>query len=260
MHEFLQRILDAKAVEVEAARQACPADQLPARSVGPPRGLAAALQSPGLSVIAEIKRRSPSKGPLRADLDPVAIAEDYARHGAAAISVLTDGEFFGGSLGDLRRVRAACPLPVLRKDFVIDPYQIDEAYAAGADAILLIVRILDDSQLRLLFDHARQRGLDVLIEVHDEVETDRASGLHGAVFGVNSRDLDSFQTDLATAERLAERLPIGALRVAESGIHSRADAERMERHGYHGLLIGEAFMRAPSPGAKLAELLERVPS
>jgi indole-3-glycerol phosphate synthase len=206
------------------------------------------------AVIAEIKQASPSKGLLRADFDPPAIARSYLTGGATCLSVLTDGPFFKGSLDHLRAVRAAVELPLLRKDFLLDPYQVYEARAAGADCILLIVAALDDARLADLYAAAAELGLDALIEVHDEYELDRALALSPRLLGVNNRNLHTFETRLDTTVRLAGRVPRDCLLVAESGIHSAADVALIRGADVHAFLVGEAFMRAADPGARLAEL------
>jgi indole-3-glycerol phosphate synthase len=222
------------------------------------RGFAAALAARvtrgQTAVVAEIKQASPSKGLLRADFDPPAIARSYLAGGAACLSVLTDGPFFRGSLDHLRAVRAAVELPLLRKDFLLDPYQVYEARAAGADCILLIVAALDDARLADLYAAAAELGLDALIEVHDEYELDRALTLAPRLLGINNRNLHTFETRLDTTVRLAGRMPRDCLPVAESGIHSAADVALIRGAGVHAFLVGEAFMRAADPGARLAEL------
>ena len=255
----LDEILEHKRIEVALAKTTRDAVELAheARAqLRRPLGFRRALQStPGISVIAEIKRRSPSKGLIREDFDAVAIARAYAVAGAACISVLTDQHFFGGSLEDLTAVREAVPTPLLRKDFVIDAYQIDEARVAGADAILLIVAALDRDELKNLYAHASGLGLDVLVEVHDEEEFEQALAIGSNLIGVNNRDLHSFDVDLATTERIAARLtdPEVVL-IAESGISSIEDVTRLERAGAAGFLVGELFMRQPDPGEALRTL------
>ncbi len=225
-----------------------------------PRGFAAALRAAarlGPAVIAELKRASPSKGMLREDYRPVSIAQGYAATGAAAISVLTDEEFFKGSLDDLSRVSDAVKIPVLRKDFILDPFQILEARAAGADAILLIVASHADDVLRSLAAEARRMGLDILCEVHDREELDRAIGLGFEVIGVNSRNLKTLQVSALTHTDLVRHMPSSVLRVAESGIRTAADVERLLALGYDAFLVGEALMRQPDPSAQLALLMGR---
>jgi indole-3-glycerol phosphate synthase len=221
----------------------------------PRRGFLAALTRPGRHIIAEVKKASPSKGVIRADFDPVAIARDYAASGATAISVLTEERFFQGSGDFLTSIRAAVPQPLLRKDFIFDPYQVVEARALGADAVLLIVAMLDDAQLRDLRAVAREHGLDTLVEVHDEPELDRAQAASCDLIGINNRNLHTFETTLAVTEKLAPRARPGALLVGESGIDSPRDVARLERCGVRVLLVGETLMRARSPGDKLRELL-----
>jgi len=258
----LDRILAQKAVEMREAKARLGAAELEraARAVERPvAGLARALlRCDGVAVIAEIKRRSPSKGLIRADFDAEKIALAYQAAGAAGISVLTDESFFGGSLEILRQVRAAVATPLLRKDFVIDPYQIDEARVAGADAVLLIVAALPDAELLALHRHATGLGLDVLVEVHDEAELERALAIGAKLVGVNNRDLRTFEVDLATTERLAARIadPEVVL-VAESGIGSPADVARLARVGARGFLVGESLMRQPDPGRALEALRRR---
>jgi indole-3-glycerol phosphate synthase len=259
---ILDEILDHKRVEVATLRTSHEGAALAAearRCGHEPRGFRSALVShEGTAVIAEIKRRSPSKGLIRADFDPVAIARSYQRAGAACLSVLTDERFFGGALGDLALVRDAVELPLLRKDFVIDPIQIDEARVAGADAVLLIVAALDDASLARLHDHARGLGLDVLVEVHDEAELERALAAGSDLIGVNNRDLRTFEVDLATTERIAARLGESeVVLVAESGIAKVEDVERLARAGAAAFLVGESLMRQPDPGQALEELRRR---
>jgi indole-3-glycerol phosphate synthase len=217
----------------------------------------AALQARGpLALIAEVKKASPSAGIICPGFDPARIARDYEASGAACLSVLTDEKFFQGSADDLRRVRAAVKLPLLRKDFIIDERQISEAAEMGADAILLIVRILSDEALKHFHDLAAGAGLAVLVEVHDEAELDRALAVGARLIGVNNRDLDTFKVDLGTTERLAAKIAKDKLLVAESGIHSRADAMRLERAGARAILVGEALMKNPAGiAAKISELL-----
>lgn len=258
----LDEILAHKATEVAAARRRAGADRLAdeARAVARPVASLrqALLACPGVPVIAEIKRRSPSKGLIRADFDAEKIALAYQGAGAAGISVLTDEKFFGGSLEILRQVRAAVATPLLRKDFVIDPLQIDEARIAGADAVLLIVAALTDAALEALHRHAEGLGLDVLVEVHDEAELDRALALGSRLIGVNNRDLRSFEVDLGTTERLAARIrDAQVVLVAESGIAGPDDVARLTRAGARGFLVGESLMREPDPGRALEALRRR---
>ncbi len=224
----------------------------------PPRGFEAAMRARiergAAAVIAEIKQASPSKGVLREAFDPPAIARSYERHGAACLSVLTDENFFRGALSDLRAARAACALPALRKDFIIDAYQVYEARTSGADAILLIVAVLDDAQLGDFTSIAHELGMDVLVEVHAADELERALRLDTALIGINNRNLRSFDVSLDTTLSLLPRVPPGRLVVTESGIRARGDVARMRAAGVHAFLVGEAFMRAPEPGEALGEL------
>ena len=260
--DILQKIVAHKREEVAAAKARFPLERLRQRLAlveDTPRGFARALrtmaESGGTAVIAEVKKGSPSKGVIRPDFDPLAIAEIYQAHGATCLSVLTDERFFLGHLNYLGLIREAVGLPLLRKDFICDPYQIVEARAFGADAILLIAAMLDDAELADFAGQARELGLDVLLEVHDETELERALATDCELIGINNRSLRSFVTDLATTERLAPRLPAGRLLVAESGIHSRADVERLQRAGAAAFLVGESLMREADIGAKLEELL-----
>jgi indole-3-glycerol phosphate synthase len=262
-HTILDEIIRWKREEIARARSAVPLAALRARmaSLSPPRDLAAALRSsrrPGagpVRLIAEIKRASPSKGFLRPDLDPVALAGAFEANGAAAISVLTDQRFFRGSLEDLRAVRQSVSLPVLRKDFVLDAYQVYEARAAGADAILLIVTALDDNDLQRFHDLACELGMSVLVEVHDGVELQRALAIGPSVVGVNNRDLRTFEVDLETTARLRPLVPANVILVAESGVHTRADVERLAALGVDAVLVGEALVRARDVGEKVREFI-----
>ena len=213
-----------------------------------------ALTRPGLSVIAEFKRRSPSAGEIRGGGTPSEIAAAYEEGGAAALSVLTEGPHFGGSLQDLREARGACELPVLQKDFVVDRYQLYEAAVAGADAVLLIVAALEQGQLARLHDEARGLDLDCIVEVHSERELETALTVDAEVIGVNNRNLDDFTVDVQTTFELITDVPAGKAVVSESGIAERAVLEELERVGVDAVLIGEALMRAPDPAAKVREL------
>jgi len=206
------------------------------------------------AVIAEVKKASPSQGVLRADFEPADIAQSYAEHGASCLSVLTDRQFFQGSVDYLKQARASCQLPVLRKDFLIDPYQVYESRSMGADAILLIAACLDDAQMRDMEAIAQGLFMSVLVEVHDAAELERALQLKTPLVGINNRDLRSFEVSLDTTLSLMGRLPPDRLLVTESGIHARADVQRMTAAGVHAFLVGEAFMRASDPGAALANL------
>ena len=255
--DILARIVAHERECLRTRRDARPVEAL-RREPGyqaPRRSLRAALVARRPAIIAECKRRSPSRGVLRDPYDPVAIARSYAASGAAALSVLTNAEFFGGSLDDLASVRAAVDLPLLRKDFVVDAYQIEEARAAGADAVLLIAAVLDGREIRELSAAAGDLDLEVLVEAHDEEELDRAVAAGSRLLGVNNRDLRSFTTDLATSERLARRVPEDALLVAESGLRDSADLARLARAGISAFLVGEAFMTAADPGAALRAMI-----
>lgn len=218
------------------------------------RPFSAALRAPGRRVIAEIKRRSPSAGVIRDPLDPAGIAAMYARAGAAALSVLTEPDFFAGSDGDLQAARDAVGLPVLRKDFLLDRDQIFESRALGADAVLLIGAVLSRDEISGLLGSAREAGLDALVEVHSEEELDAALEAGASIIGVNSRNLEDFSVDVGRAVRLGARIPAGVLRVAESGIRTREDVSRLEQAGYRAFLVGESLLRAPDPAARLREL------
>ena len=221
----------------------------------PRRGFAERLKGGTLRIIAEVKRASPSQGLIRAQFDPVAIARDFAANGASALSVLTEERYFHGSLQHLERVRSEVSLPLLRKDFVLDGYQIAESKSFGADAVLLIGALLNGGQLRELKDEASSLALDALVEVHTEEDLERALAAGADLIGINNRDLKTFEVKLETAERLAPKVPPGITVVCESGIDSPEQIKRFEKLGVHVFLVGEALMRAPDPGAKLRELL-----
>jgi indole-3-glycerol phosphate synthase len=258
--DILKRIMRRKAEEVTERAAALPLRELAARLEGAPptRGFAAALAaqvgSGRPAVIAEIKKASPSKGLLRADFHPAEIARSYEAGGATCLSVLTDVDFFQGADAYLRQARDACGLPVLRKDFVIDPYQVYEARAIGADCILLIVACLGDAALRELAGLAAHLGLDVLVEVHDADELARALAVPGRLIGINNRNLRTFDVSLETTLGLLDASPPQRLVVTESGIHTRDDVLRMQAAGVHAFLVGESFMRADDPGEKLSDL------
>jgi indole-3-glycerol phosphate synthase len=257
---ILDRIMARKRQEVAERRAHVSLYQLEQRAQGqePPRGFAAAVQrrvaaaEPG--IIAEVKKASPSKGVIRADFDPATIASSYERGGATCLSVLTDIDFFQGADVYLEQARGTCALPVLRKDFTADPYQVVEARAIGADAILLIVAVLSDGQLQELAHAAAEAELDVLVEVHDRAELERALELPTPLLGINNRNLHTFETRLDTTLDLLPHIPEGRIVVTESGIHSAEDVALMRRHDVHAFLVGEAFMRADDPGEKLREL------
>ena len=246
----LDRILEVKRAEIAAAKARVPNP----RGEGPVRDFVAALQKRRPAVIAEIKKASPSRGVLRADFDPAAIARSYEKSGAACMSVLTDREFFQGDAEHLEAARAACGLPALRKDFVIDPWQVQESRALGADCILLIAACLSRSQMLELEGAARELGMAVLVEVHDAAELEHALALKTQLIGINNRSLKTFETRLETTIELLPRIPEDRIVVTESGILAPADVARMRSHGVETFLVGEAFMRAPDPGMALQAL------
>ena len=258
--DILQKILARKREEIAERSTRLPLAELRSRAQAAPRArgfvdtIRARIATGKPAVIAEIKKASPSKGLLRADFDPAAIAKSYEDHGATCLSVLTDRDFFRGADEDLQQARAACALPVLRKDFTIDAYQVYEARVLGADCILLIVAALNDAQLRDLSDLAHLLGMDVLVEVHDAVELDRALKLDTPLIGINNRDLHTFEVKLETTLNLLERIPSDRIVVTESGILTLDNVSRMRRHGVNAFLVGEAFMKAAEPGKKLAGL------
>lgn len=258
--DILQRILQTKQQEIaeRSAQRSLAQVQELAIAADPVRGFLRAMQSKiqagQAAVIAEIKKASPSKGIIRADFDPPSIAQSYARGGAACLSVLTDKPYFQGHENYLQAARAACTLPVIRKDFMIDPYQIYEARAIGADCILLIVSALNDQQLNELYTLAIELGMDVLIEVHDRDELRRTIPLNAPLIGINNRNLRTFVTSLNTTLDLLAEVPSNTLLVTESGIHTQADVQLMREHQVNAFLVGEAFMRAADPGAELANL------
>ena len=264
MATILDDILAHKRQEVAAQKQRVDMDTLVANisaSNDTPRGFMKALQARvaigGTAVIAEVKKASPSMGVIRASFDPVAIAESYAAAGATCLSVLTDEKYFQGSGHYLRLVRAVVGLPLLRKDFIVDEYQIVEARALGADAILLIVAALSDAELAAFTRLAHDLGLDVLVEVHDEAECARALQLPLRVIGVNNRNLHDFSVSLDTSRRIKTMLPADYLLVSESGIHTRADIEALQADGIHAFLVGGALMQADDPGVALSALLAK---
>ena len=251
---MLERIIADTRRRLEDVRPTAADVRARAAAMPSPPGFREALSAPGLSVIAEVKRRSPSRGQLSANLDPVLQSKRYADGGAAAISVLTEPDHFGGSNADLESVRVAVPVPVLRKDFTLEPVQIWEARAIGASAVLLIVAILDDPTLAALHEEAKEAGLAALVEVHSEPEAERAMRIGAEIVGVNNRDLTTFETDLATAERIAPMLSSVPVTVGESGIHAGADAERMAAAGYDAVLVGESLVRASDPAALIRQM------
>ncbi len=258
--EILKKILDHKKQEVAEKQQRVPFAQMQewSKEADAKRPfemmLRGAVSASKPGVIAEIKRASPSQGIIREDFDPMAIARSYQFGGATCISVLTDNEFFKGGGPILELVRKACSLPALRKDFIIEEYQVYESCVLGADCMLLIVAALDDNKLHALYGLAKENNLDVLVEVHDEEELTRALSLQPTMLGINNRNLNSFEVDLNTTIRLKENIPSDCLIVTESGIHSIDDVETMQSSGVNCFLVGEAFMRAPDPGVKLKEL------
>ena len=260
MADILARILATKADEIAAAKVARPMHEISAAAwaQSPPRdfedALRAKIAAGHAAVIAEVKKASPSRGVLRADFDPPAIAASYEKGGAACLSVLTDRQYFQGAPEFLTAARAACALPVLRKDFIVDEYQVAEARGMGADAILLIVAALADAQLAALEACAHDFGMAVLVEVHDGAELDRALRLATPLVGINNRNLRTFDVSLATTLDLLPRIPAGKLGVTESGILAPADVAAMRACGVEAFLVGEAFMRAPDPGAALSAL------
>ena len=258
MADILQRIVAVKRAEIAAAQQRFSLRQLEeiSRSAAGVRDFVGALRAKRPAVIAEIKKASPSRGVLRPDYRPAEIARSYERAGAACLSVLTDREFFQGSSDDLRAARTACALPVLRKDFVIDPYQVVESRAMGADCILLIAACLSRAQMAELEKAARSLGMAVLVEVHDAAELEAALSLETPLIGVNNRDLRTFTTRLETTLELLPRLPAGRQPVTESGILAAADVQRLRAAGIGAFLVGEVFMRAADPGAALLELFD----
>jgi indole-3-glycerol phosphate synthase len=254
----LARIVAHKQTEVAAAKALRPAEELRRQLAGAPpvRDFVAALRAaPTIGLIAEVKKASPSAGVIRADFDPVQIARTYEAAGASCLSVLTDEKFFQGHLDYLREVRHAVGIPVLRKDFLIDPYQVLEARAAGADAVLLIAECLDDCQLRELYDATTALGMTALIEIYEPANLDRVLPLHPPLVGVNNRDLRSFVTDLDQTLRIQPRVPAGTLLVSESGIKTRADVDRLRSHGVGAILVGETLMRSADIAAAVRELV-----
>jgi indole-3-glycerol phosphate synthase len=262
MSDILDKIITVKRGEIAASKTRRDAASLrrDAESLGGQRdfigGLRKQIAAGRAAVIAEVKKASPSKGVLRENFVPADIASSYERHGAAALSVLTDRQFFQGDGAFLEQARAACKLPVLRKDFIVDAYQVDEARAMGADCILLIAACLDDAQMADLEAQAHALKMAVLVEVHDGAELDRALRLNTPLVGINNRNLRSFDVTLDTTLGLLKHVPSDRLLVTESGILARADVKRMRDANVHAFLVGEAFMRAADPGAALADLFQ----
>jgi indole-3-glycerol phosphate synthase len=259
MAEILAVIVEHVRQQVERRRRETPVSKLRERRLfaAPVRGFAAALAGNSRRIIAEVKKASPSKGLIREDFDPVAIAKDYADHGASALSVLTEERFFQGSLAHLEAIRQAVGVPLLRKDFMLDSYQLVEAKSYGADAVLFIAALLDSSLLRELREEATALALDSLVEVHTEKELESALKAGSQLIGINNRNLKTFEVSLATTETLAPLLPPGTPAICESGIDSLEQIRCVEKLGIHVFLIGELLMRAPQPGKKLSELLEQ---
>jgi indole-3-glycerol phosphate synthase len=258
--EFLQRIVARKTAEIAQAKARVPEQVLRAQAAAapPPRDFLAALQGgPPIRLIAELKKASPSKGLLRTDYQPETIAQIYQQHGAACLSVLTDTEFFQGSLNDLQRVRAAVNLPILRKDFILDSYQVLEARSAGADAVLLIAECLDQDTLTRLYQEVVAWGMTPLVELHQPENLPRVLHLQPRLIGINNRNLHTFQVDLEQAIRLRPKIPPECLVVAESGIRTRQDVLRLQAAGIQAMLVGEAFMTQPDIGAAVDRLLGR---
>ncbi len=258
---ILDRILERSAADLKSRRSAVPyvAIEAAARKISAPLSLRACLDRPGMSVIAEIKRASPSRGTFSVEIDPSVVAAEYIAGGATAISILTDEPFFQGSLEDLEAAALIAHdsnpgVPILRKDFIIDPYQIAEARASGADAILLIVAALSDESLAELLSAAREWGMDALVEVHDEREMARAVAAGGNVIGINNRDLKTFSVDLAVTERLAPMAPRDVILVSESGVFGPADVDRLQRAGAHAVLVGESLITAADRAAAVGAL------
>ena len=258
---ILDTIIENKKTEVRKSKEDCSLESLKRGldTAPDPRDFYDALSDRTRArIIAEIKKASPSKGVLREDFDPFQIAAGYERGGAAALSVLTDEKFFKGSLSYLRSIRDAVGIPLLRKDFIIDPYQVYESRLSGADAILLIVSALSDETLGELLNLAHALGMNAVVEVHDEVELRRALGAGSRIVGINNRDLRTFKVDLGVSMRLSRMMPDGVIVVAESGIGSSADVKMLMEQGVNVFLIGETFMKAPDPGLELSNLLSSV--
>ena len=258
---FLDEIVATKRRHVDAAKQAGSLEEIRERAIelragGSSHRLSAALARDGLNIIAEFKRKSPSKGVIRANVDPRTVASSYESGGAVAISVLTEEDYFAGSLSDLREVKSSVTLPVLRKDFLFDEFQIYESAVAGADALLLIVAALDDESLRSLRRLTEEElGMDALVEVHDAAEMERAVRTGAKLIGVNNRNLHTFEVSISTSLELAKLAPSGCLLISESGLKSRDDMVQLRNAGYSGFLIGESLMRAENPELTLRELI-----
>lgn len=258
LSNVLAEICEHKRLEIAATRAACPIEQLQDRlSAAPPvRNFLAALQAaPGIGLIAEVKKASPSAGDIRTDVDPVAVARTYASAGAACISCLTDFKYFQGKLEYLSQIRQAVDIPVLRKDFILDRYQVLEARVAGADAILLIAECLTDCELRDLYFYADELGMESLIEIYEPENLERVLKLGAPLLGINNRNLKTMITDLGHSMRLAAQVPSSVFLVSESGIKSRADVDELRTHGIRGILVGETLMRQADVAGKVRELI-----
>ena len=257
---ILDKIVATKRGEIERAKAALPLSELRAHLADAPpvRDFFAPLAAGGpIKLIAEVKKASPSKGIIRADFDPVVIAQTYEAHGASCLSVLTDEHYFQGSLEYLKRVRQAVAIPVLRKDFILDSYQLVEARAAGADAVLLIAECLDDCNLRKLYNEALELGMTPLVEFYEPANLDRVLAAGATLIGVNNRDLRTFEVDLNHTIKLRERVPLDCVLVGESGIHTRADVLRLQSAGIEAMLVGESLMREADIGAAVDRILGR---
>ncbi len=262
MASILDEIVASKHKEVDAASKRFPLDELEvqAEAAPPVRDFRAALAGPGpIQLIAEVKKASPSARVIRADFDPIAIARTYQAHGAACLSVLTDAPYFQGHLSYLARIRASVAIPLLRKDFIVDEYQVVEARLAGADAVLLIAEILDDRRLASLLARVRGLGMAALVEFHDEANLPRVLDAGADLVGINNRDLSRFVTDLDLTFRLRDKVPADVVLVSESGIRTRADVERLEAAGVSAILVGETLMRADDIGLAVERLLGLAP-
>jgi indole-3-glycerol phosphate synthase len=254
---ILQKIIENKKDEIDRQREILPLGELRQMLADRPPTLdfAGALRGRASAVIAEVKRSSPSKGRIREDFDPVAIADIYERNGASAISILTERKFFEGRAAYVPRIRKAVTLPLLRKDFIVDPYQVAETRVLGADALLLIARVLEAGELLEFIGLASELGLAALVEVHDEADLEKALAAGARIVGINNRDLETFRTDIEVSIRLARRIPKGITVVSESGINRRKDIERLMEADIHAFLVGESLMREADIGKKLRELL-----
>lgn len=253
---ILDHIIETKKEEVAFLKETKPLGEVVRmiRDLPPTRDFRGALAGPSCAIIAEIKRRSPSKGQLRENVDPVRLASIYEANGAAAVSILTDRDFFAGEAGDLEAVREASRIPLLRKDFIIDPYQVYESRLIGADALLLIARLFGEKELKAFLDLAESLDLAALVEIHTHDEVRKAVAAGAGIIGINNRDLATFKTDIRTSIELAPRIPADRIAVSESGIETRADVEKLMDAGLHAFLVGETLMRAGDAGEKLREL------